>query len=92
SYCADIIVAAREHGIADGRSPVSIAGGAIYFTSHLLGKGRSLKEIGDVAGVSEGTIKLVYRLYFQEKEKLVKEKWVEEGKADLKRLPPEFGR
>lgn len=87
SICADIIIAAREHGIADGRSPVSIAGGAIYFTCHLLGKKKTLKEIGDVAGVSEGTIKLVYRLYYAEKEKLVKEDWVEKGKADISRLP-----
>ncbi|KAL0580717.1 transcription initiation factor IIB [Marasmius crinis-equi] len=92
SYCADVIVAAREHGIADGRSPVSIAGGAIYFTSHLLDKPKSLKDIGDVAGVSEGTIKLVYRLYFAEKDKLIKKKWIEEGRADPARLPPDYGR
>jgi len=87
SICGDIIIAARKYGIADGRSPVSIAGGAIYFTCHLLGKVKSAKDIGEVAGVSEGTIKLVYRLYFAEKEKLVKEKWIQEGKADLTRLP-----
>lgn len=90
SYCSDIIVAAREHGIADGRSPVSIAGGAIFFTSHLLGKPKSLKEIGDVAGVSEGTIKLVYRLYYSEKEKLVKQKWIDEKKAEMGRLPDAY--
>ncbi|CCM00438.1 uncharacterized protein FIBRA_02470 [Fibroporia radiculosa] len=85
--CSDIIIQARELGIADGRSPVSIAGGAIYFTCHLLGKVKSAKDISTVAGVSEGTIKLVYRLYYAEKEKLVKEEWVKEGKADLSRLP-----
>jgi transcription initiation factor TFIIB len=42
-----------------------------------------------VAGVSEGTIKLVYRLYYLEKEKLVKEEWIKEGRADLDRLPVE---
>ncbi|KAF9480676.1 cyclin-like protein [Pholiota conissans] len=88
SICGDIIVAARKHGIADGRSPVSIAGGAIYFTCHLLGKVKSVRDISAVAGVSEGTIKLVYRLYYAEKEKLVKQQWVDEGKADLSRLPP----
>ncbi|KAJ7591527.1 hypothetical protein C8J56DRAFT_566106 [Mycena floridula] len=54
SICSDIIIAARKHGIADGRSPVSIAGGAIYFTCHLLGKVKSLKDIGAVAGGSSG--------------------------------------
>ncbi|KAM6496114.1 Cyclin-like protein [Amanita muscaria] len=87
SICSDIIVAAREHGIADGRSPVSIAGGAIYFTCHLLGKHKSVRDISTVAGVSEGTIKLVYRLYYAEKEKLVKQEWIDEGKAKLERLP-----
>ena len=55
--CADIIVKARELGIADGRSPVSIAGGAIYFTCCLLDKPKSIRDISSVAGVSEGTIK-----------------------------------
>ncbi|KAF7302103.1 Cyclin-like protein [Mycena indigotica] len=87
SICADIIVTARELGIADGRSPVSIAGGAIYFTCNLLGASKPLKDISLVAGVSEGTIKLVYRLYFLDKEKLVKQEWIDAGKADLSRLP-----
>ncbi|KAF8639987.1 hypothetical protein AX17_001233 [Amanita inopinata Kibby_2008] len=87
SICSDIIVAARKHGIADGRSPVSIAGGAIYFTCLLLGKTKPVREISTVAGVSEGTIKLVYRLYYAEKEKLVKQEWIDDGKAKLERLP-----
>jgi transcription initiation factor TFIIB len=87
AICGDIIIAARKHGIADGRSPVSIAGGAIYFTCHLLGKTKSVRDISAVAGVSEGTIKLVYRLYYADKEKLVKKEWIEEGKAKLERLP-----
>ena len=87
AICGDIIVAAREHGIADGRSPVSIAGGAIYFTCHLLGKVKSVRDISAVAGVSEGTIKLVYRLYYADKEKLVKQEWIDEGRAKLDRLP-----
>ncbi|KZP20121.1 cyclin-like protein [Athelia psychrophila] len=89
AICGDIIVAARKYGIGDGRSPVSIAGGAIYFTCHLLGRVKSLRDISAVAGVSESTIKLVYRLYWHDREKLVKQKWIDEGKADLSRLPAE---
>jgi len=92
SICRDIIRKARELGIADGRSPVSIAGGAIYFTAHLLGQPRPAKDISTVAGVSEGTIRLVYRFYYAEREKLVDKKWIEEGKAALDRLPIESGR
>lgn len=86
--CKDIVVEARNRGIADGRSPISIAGGAIFFTCFLLGKPKSLREICTVAGVSEGTVKLVYKLYCADKDKLVKQKWIDEGKADLDRLPP----
>ena len=90
SICADIIVTARKYGIADGRSPVSIAGGAIYFTCLLLNlldkERRNVRDISIVAGVSEGTIKLVYRLYYAEKEKLIKQEWIDEGKADMSRL------
>ncbi|TFK25956.1 transcription initiation factor IIB [Coprinopsis marcescibilis] len=89
SICHDIIVTARKHGIGDGRSPVSVAGGAIHFTCHLLGKEKSIRDISAVAGVSEGTIRLVYRLYYAERTKLVKQKWIDEGKADLNRLPIE---
>ncbi|KAF8138941.1 cyclin-like protein [Boletus edulis] len=89
SICSDIIVAAREHGIADGRSPVSIAGGAIYFTCLLMGQDRSARRIGEVAGVSEGTIKLVYKLYYTDRDKLVKEEWVKDGKANMDNLPAE---
>jgi len=87
SMCSDIIIEARNLGIADGRSPVSIAGGAIYFTSHLMGKPKSAREISTVAGVSEGTIKLVYRLYYAERHKLVKEEWIKDGKANIDLLP-----
>jgi len=89
SVCSDIIVAARQHGIADGRSPVSIAGGAIYFTCLLLGKPKAARDISAVAGVSEGTIKLVYRYYYVDREKLVKEEWIKEGKANMDNLPAE---
>ena len=92
SICSDIIVAARKHGIADGRSPVSIAGGAIYFTCYLLGKNKSPRDISAVAGVSEGTIRLVYRLYYADKEKLVKQEWIDDGRAVLDRLPVESTR
>ena len=85
-------MAARKHGIADGRSPVSIAGGAIYFTCYLLGKNKSPRDISAVAGVSEGTIRLVYRLYYADKEKLVKQEWIDDGRAVLGRLPVESTR
>jgi transcription initiation factor TFIIB len=78
SVCSDIIVAARKHGIAVGRSPVSIAGGAIYFTCHLLGEVKLVQDICAVVGVSEGTLKLINQLFQENKAKLVKQEWVDE--------------
>lgn len=64
----------------------SIAGGAILFTTMLLGQTKSVKEISSVAGVSEGTIKLVYKHYLAAKDVLVNKEWIESGKADMNRL------
>jgi len=55
----------------------------------LLGKAKPARDISAVAGVSEGTIKLVYRLYYLEREKLVKEEWIKDGKANMDNLPAE---
>jgi len=86
----DLVIACREHGVADGRSPISIAGAAIYFASHLFGHPKSGKEIAGVAGVSESTIKLVYRLIYQHREKLIPKEAFEVARnprADWTRLP-----
>lgn len=85
--CSEITAEARNLAIADGRSPVSIAGGAIYFTSYLFGVPKTAKEVSAVAGVSESTIKLVYRLFFAAKERLVKQEWFDQGRANWTQLP-----
>ncbi|KAH9029113.1 cyclin-like protein [Lactarius hengduanensis] len=82
AICKDIIVAVREHGIADGRNPISITSGAIYFACVLLGVSKTMKDISMVTGVYEGTIKIVYRLYCTNRQKLVKKEWVAEGKTN----------
>ncbi|KAH9169011.1 cyclin-like protein [Lactarius sanguifluus] len=86
AICKDIIAAVREHGIADGRNPVSIAGGAIYFACVLLGVSKTMKDISMVAGVCEKTIKIMYCLYCTNRQKLVKKEWVAEGKTNTDRL------
>lgn len=42
----------------DGRSPLSIAAGVLFFTTTLFEKPTTSKEIADIAGVSDSTIKL----------------------------------
>lgn len=89
SICHDIILAAREHGIGDGRSPISIAGGAIYFACVLMGKDKPLRDISAVAGVSEATIKQVFNQFSGDAEKLLKQEWTDDKKIDLARLKME---
>jgi transcription initiation factor TFIIB len=49
---------AVEKSAIDGRSPLSIAAGVLYFTVILFEKPTTSKEIADIVGVSESTIKL----------------------------------
>ncbi|CAK5262854.1 unnamed protein product [Mycena citricolor] len=87
SVCSDIIVTARKYGIAEGRSPLSIASGALYFTCALMGKNKSIREIAEVTKAGENTIKVVYRLYWSDRKKLVKKAWIDEGRVNLNNLP-----
>jgi transcription initiation factor TFIIB len=73
-----------------GRSPLSIAAACVYFASHLLGLGKSTKQIGEVASVSEATIKGAYKQLYLEREKLVEQSWLgkqDKGFGDMKNLP-----
>jgi transcription initiation factor TFIIB len=66
-------------GSLAGRSPLSIAAVAIYLISHLMGAPRTAKQIGDVAGVSDGTIRTAYKLVYQDRESIIKPEWIAKG-------------
>jgi len=70
-----------------GRSPLSVAAACIYLTSHLLGKPKSPKEISEVAGVSDGTIRTAYKYLYQERERLIEPEWIANGKGNMDNLP-----
>ncbi|RDD45380.1 Transcription initiation factor IIB [Trichoplax sp. H2] len=53
---------AIELDLAPGRSPVSVTAAAIYLASQASDTKKSQKEIGDVAGVADVTIRQSYRL------------------------------
>lgn len=53
---------AVEYDIVPGRSPISVAAAAIFMASQASDEKRSQKEIGDIAGVAEVTIKQSYKL------------------------------
>ena len=72
----------NELGVLAGKSPVSVAAACIYLASHLYGQPKSTKEIANVTGVSEVTIKNSYRGLFNEREKLLDQKY-----GNFKNLP-----
>ncbi|KAB0797466.1 hypothetical protein PPYR_08459 [Photinus pyralis] len=55
---------AVELDIVPGRSPISVAAAAIYMASQASEDKRSQKEIGDIAGVADVTIRQSYKLMY----------------------------
>uniref|UniRef100_F1L3J2 Transcription initiation factor IIB n=1 Tax=Ascaris suum TaxID=6253 RepID=F1L3J2_ASCSU len=53
---------AVELDLVAGRSPISIAAAAIYMASQASNEKKTAKEIGEIAGAAEVTVKQTYRL------------------------------
>ncbi|XP_031617020.1 transcription initiation factor IIB [Contarinia nasturtii] len=64
---------AVEMDIVPGRSPISVAAAAIYMASQASEEKRSQKEIGDIAGVADVTIRQSYKLMYPHASKLFPE-------------------
>ncbi|TVY80721.1 Transcription initiation factor IIB [Lachnellula suecica] len=100
-YCSQLGLKSQQfvkvsQGLADkmstvgdlaGRSPLSVAAACIYMASYLLGKGKTPKEISQVAGVSDGTIRTAYKYLYQERERLIEPEWIADGKGKMDNLP-----
>jgi transcription initiation factor TFIIB len=52
-----------------------------------VGKGKTLAEVADAAGVSEATVKTAYRLLYASREELIEADWVARGRGSLEGLP-----
>merc|ERR1719495_3103328 len=50
--------------IVPGRSPISVAAAAIYMASQASEDKKTQKEIGDIAGVADVTIRQSYKLMY----------------------------
>lgn len=66
-----IAAMAKEKSITDGRNPTSIAAAAIYMASQLSDTKRSQREISEVAGCADSTIKHSYRLMLSRAAELI---------------------
>ena len=88
-------VASKSSSINEvsGRSPLSIAAACIYFATNLIQlPATSIKDIQPIAGVSEGTIRVSYKILFKEKEGLIQPDWLGAqpggfGHGDINNLP-----
>lgn len=82
-------LAKRTGGVADlaGRSPLSVAAACIFMASHLMGEGKSSRDIAAVAGVSDGTIRTAYRFLYQAKDDLIESEWLSREGASIENLP-----
>ncbi|KAI4157684.1 MAG: hypothetical protein L6R39_000636 [Caloplaca ligustica] len=76
-------------GVLAGRSPISTAAACIFMAANLAGEMRTAKEVSNIAGVSDGTIRNAYKIMYVRKEELIKQEWIADGRADFKRLPVE---
>ncbi|KAK7932208.1 cyclin-like protein [Apiospora marii] len=71
-----------------GRSPLSVAAACIYMASNLMGEPKSTRDIANVAGVSDGTIKTAYKFLYAERENLIESSWLKpKGEGDINKLP-----
>ncbi|MEM3812189.1 MAG: transcription initiation factor IIB, partial [Thermoplasmata archaeon] len=57
----EIVRKASEMGLTSGKGPTGVAAAAIYIASTTLNQQKTQKEIADVAGVTEVTIRNRYK-------------------------------
>ncbi len=57
----EILQDAVEKGLISGRGPTGVAAAAVYIASVMMGERRTQKEVAEVAGVTEVTIRNRYR-------------------------------
>ncbi|WBW73253.1 transcription factor TFIIB [Schizosaccharomyces osmophilus] len=87
SAAAELARRAGQEGTLAGRSPISIAASGIYMISALMGYPKTPKEISEVTGVSDSTIRIAYKLLHAERQKLIDPKWVAKNSTMDAMLP-----
>ena len=61
SRAIEIIEKAMEKGLTSGRGPTGVAAAALYIASVLLGERKTQRDVADIAGVTEVTIRNRYK-------------------------------
>jgi len=86
AFTMQLLRKASTMGILAGRSPISIAAANIYMMSALRGVPKSFKDISEIAGVSDSTIRNAYKLLYNVRDELIEPRWLENG-GDMNNLP-----
>ncbi len=60
----------QEQGFLAGKSPITLVAACLYFVSCLSTEPKLAKEIADIAGCSEGTLKNAYKLLWEVKKQI----------------------
>jgi transcription initiation factor TFIIB len=66
SYAVEILHKAQKVELTSGRGPTGIAAAALYVSALIHGEKRTQREVADVAGVTEVTIRNRYKELLEE--------------------------
>ena len=66
SKAVDILDAAQKAELTSGRGPTGIAAAALYVSALIHGEKRTQREVADIAGVTEVTIRNRYKELLEE--------------------------
>ena len=61
SKAIEIIRDAKKEGLSSGKTPSGLAAAALYIASVLLGERKTQRDVADIAGVTEVTIRNRYK-------------------------------
>lgn len=84
----EIVGKIDSNGLLRDRSPLTITACSIYMASHILGQPRTILQISDVAGVSNGAIRNAYSIIYPERESLIEPSWYAGGENSRRYQPP----
>ena len=66
ALCSEIARSIKAGRYLAGRSPLVIVAVSLYIASHLASSGTTIRQISEVSGISDGTIRRVYRRVYPE--------------------------
>lgn len=80
--CLQIAKDIRDERYLAGLSPVPIVAVSLYMVSHLLGIGTPIKQISEVVGISEGTVRNAYRSIYPVRDEILDYEMLEDIRGD----------